>query len=152
MPDPTKGFEVYVDADFCGNWNRFEAPTDPGTAKSRAGWIIYYAGCPIIFASRLESQVALSTTEAEYIALSMSLRDAIPAMQLVAEVRSKGFPVLCTEPYVYCKVFEDNSGALELARLPKFRPRTKHLCVSLHHFRVQRVHAQGASEDFSHPL
>ena len=79
--------------------------------------------------------MALSTTEAEYIALSMSLRDVIPAMELVAEVRSKGFPVLCTEPYVYCKVFEDNSGALELARLPKFRPRTKHINVCWHHFR-----------------
>ncbi|KAL7545505.1 hypothetical protein ACHAWF_008854, partial [Thalassiosira exigua] len=60
--------------------------------------------------------MALSTTEAEHIALSMSLRDVIPAMEVVvAEVRSKGFPILCTEPYIYCKVFEDNSGALELA-------------------------------------
>ena len=31
--------------------------------------------------------------------------------------------------------FEDNSGALAMARLPKMRPRTKHLCVKLHHFR-----------------
>ncbi|KAL7530988.1 hypothetical protein ACHAWF_008366 [Thalassiosira exigua] len=135
-PDPSRGFEDYVDADFCGNWNHIEAPTDPSTAKSRAGWIVFYAGCPIIWASRLETQVALSTTEAEYIALSMSLRDVIPAMELVAEVRSKGFPVLCKEPYVYCKVFEDNSGALELARLPKFRPRTKHINVCWHHFRA----------------
>lgn len=134
-PDPTKGFEDYVDADFAGQWNNIEAPTDPSTAKSRAGWIVFYAGCPIIWASRLMTQVALSTTEAEYIALSMSLRDVIPAMELVAEVRSKGFDVLCTEPYVYCKVFEDNSGALELARLPKFRPRTKHINCAWHHFR-----------------
>jgi len=67
--------------------------------------------------------------------LSMSLRDVIPAMELVAEMKEKGFPVLCTEPHVYCKVFEDNSGALELARLPKFRPRTKHINVAWHHFR-----------------
>ena len=31
--------------------------------------------------------------------------------------------------------FEDNSGALELARLPKMRPRTKHINQSYHHFR-----------------
>ena len=134
-PDPTKGFEDYVDADFCGNWNSIEAPTDPSTAKSRAGWIIFYAGCPIIWASRLMTQVTLSTTESEYVALSMSLRDVIPAMELVAEIKAKGFEVLCTEPYVYCKAFEDNSGALELARLPKFRPRTKHLNCAWHHFR-----------------
>jgi hypothetical protein len=34
---------------------------------------------------------------------------------------------------VYCKVFEDNSGALELARLPWLRPRTKHINVCYHH-------------------
>ena len=51
------------------------------------------------------------------------------------EMRERNFRVLCTEPYVYCKVFEDNSGALELARLPKLRPRTKHINVCYHHFR-----------------
>ena len=73
----------------------------------------------MIFASRLQSQVALSTTEAEYISLSMSLRDVIPIMMLLEEMKKKGFKVICTNPHVYCKVFEDNSGALELARLPK---------------------------------
>ena len=36
---------------------------------------------------------------------------------------------------VYCKVFEDNSGALEMAKNPKIRPRTKHLNIKYHHFR-----------------
>ncbi|KAL7546464.1 hypothetical protein ACHAWF_009796, partial [Thalassiosira exigua] len=114
---------------------KFTRTLGPNTDKSRAGWFIFYAGCPIIWACRLETQVALSTTEVEYHAFSVSLRDIIPAMELVAEVRSKGFPVLYTEPSVYCKVFEGNSGALELARLPKFRPRTKHTNVCWHHFR-----------------
>ena len=56
-------------------------------AKSRSGWIVFYAGCPVIFASRLQSQVALSTTEAEYISLSMSLRDVIPIMMLLEEMK-----------------------------------------------------------------
>jgi hypothetical protein len=33
-----------------------------------------------------------------------------------------------------CGQFEDNSGALELTRLPKLRPRTKHINVCYHHF------------------
>ena len=53
----------------------------------------------------------------------------------MTEMKGHDFPVLCTEPYVFCKVFEDNSGALELARLPKLRPRTKHINVVYHHFR-----------------
>ena len=35
----------------------------------------------------------------------------------------------------HCRVLEDNSGAYEMARLPKMRPRTRHLNVKLHHFR-----------------
>ena len=111
------------------------AEFDPSTSKSQSGWITFYAACPIIWASKLQTQVALSTTEAEYIALSQSLRDVIPIMQLLEEMKGRGFEVLCTTPYVYCKTFEDNSGALELARLPKLRPRTKHINVCYHHFR-----------------
>ncbi len=72
-PYRSKGYECYCDADFSGNWNKSLASTDPSTSKSRSGWIIFCAGCSIIWASKLQSQVALSTTEAEYIALSMSL-------------------------------------------------------------------------------
>ena len=55
-------------------------------------------------------------------------------MFLIQEMKEKGFQVICTQPYVYCNVFEDNSGALELARLPKLRPCTKHINVCYHHF------------------
>jgi hypothetical protein len=90
-----------------------------------------------LWASKLQSQVALSTTKAEYNynAMSQALRDIIPIMGLLQEMREQDFRVLCTEPYVYCKVFEDNSGALELARLPKLCPRTKQINVCYHHFR-----------------
>jgi hypothetical protein len=129
-PDPSKGFECYWDADFSGLWNKTLAPNDPSTAKSRSGWIIFYAGCPVSWASKLQSQVALSTTEAEYIAMSQFLRDVTPIMGLVQEMRERNFQVICT----YCKVFEENSGALKLARLPKLRPRTKHINLCYHHF------------------
>jgi hypothetical protein len=69
-------------------------------------------------------QVALSTTKAKYIVMSQALRDILPIMFLIQEIKAKGFQVICTKPYVYCKDFKDNSGALELARLPKLRPRT----------------------------
>jgi hypothetical protein len=78
--------------------------------------------------------VALSTTEAEYIALSQALRDVLPIMFLIQEIKEKGFQVIANIPHVYCKAFEDNSSALELARLPKLRPRTKHINTCFHHF------------------
>ncbi len=67
--------------------------------------------------------------------MSQALLDVIPVMNLIQEMKETGFQVICTQPNVYCKVFEDNSGALELARLPKLRPRTKHINVCYHHFR-----------------
>ncbi len=66
--------------------------------------------------------------------MSMSLRDVIPVMNLIAEMKKQDFQVICTQPYIYCKVFEDNSGTLQLAQLPKFCPRTKHINVCYHHF------------------
>ncbi len=101
-PDPKKGFKCYCDADFSGLWNKTFAPVDPSTSKSRSGWIIFYARCPVSWASKLQSQVALSSTEAKCIAMSQSLRDVIPIMGLLQEMREQNFNVLCTKPYVYC--------------------------------------------------
>jgi hypothetical protein len=111
------------------------ADVDPSTAKSRTGFIITYGACPIVWASKLQTEVALSSTESEYNALSTATRDVIFLMQLVIEARRLDWKVFDGTPTVHCKAFEDNSGALEMARLPKMRPRTKHLCVRLHHFR-----------------
>ncbi len=63
-----------------------------------------------------------------------ALCDIIPIMNLLQEMKEQDFMVICIEPYVYYKVFEDNAGALELTRLPKQRPRTKHINVCYHHF------------------
>jgi hypothetical protein len=40
---------------------------------------------------------------------------------------------------LYCTVFEDNNGALEMASTPKIRPQTKHINIKYHHFR-EAVH------------
>jgi hypothetical protein len=50
-------------------------------------------------------------------------------MELIQGIKSHNILVICTKPYIYCKVFEDNSGALELAKLPKLCPCTKHINV-----------------------
>ena len=86
QPDKSKGFEVYADADFARNWLKEYAQFDPTTAKSRSCLVILYAGCPVLWASRLQSQCALSITETKYIALSMALRVIIPLMQLADEL------------------------------------------------------------------
>ena len=56
-------------------------------------------------------------------------------MGILKEAREHGINIKDIPPKVHCTVFEDNSGALELARLPKMRPRTKHINQAFHHFR-----------------
>ena len=131
-PDPSKGLEVFVDADFAGNWDKSVAHTDRDTARSRHGYIVMYAGCPLLWKSQLQGEIALSSTENE---LSYALREVIPIMQILEEMAELDYPVHGSKPEIKCKVFEDNSGALEMAKNPKFRPRMKHINVKIHHFR-----------------
>ena len=56
-------------------------------------------------------------------------------MNLLKELRARNIPVPFTKPKVRCRVFEDNSACIEIAKEPKLRPRTKHLSVRLFHFR-----------------
>ena len=116
-----------MDADFASNLRQADAHIDPMTSKSRVGWVIRFAGTPITWASKMQTITTMSTTEAEYIALSTLLKEVIPLMGILKEAREKGLDVDYLPPKVHCTIFEDNSGALELARLPKIRPRTKRI-------------------------
>ena len=79
--------------------------------------------------------MALSTIESECIALSQSLCDTIPIIQLMWKMKERSYNVCSTAPKVTFKVFEDNEGAMELARFPKMRPSRKHANQMCHHFR-----------------
>jgi hypothetical protein len=63
---------------------------DPSTAKSRTGYVISYQGCPITRASKLQTEVVLSTTESEYVGLSERHCIAIVLMNLLKEMRKHG--------------------------------------------------------------
>ena len=122
-----------MDADWVGSWQQ-RLSDDPLSAHLRTGFLITYAGCPILWRSKMQSLIALSTTEAEYIALSSALREVISILHLMDELHNwKLLPTLPT-PTVQCKVFEDNKSCIEIATNHQTRARTKHLSVRLHHF------------------
>jgi hypothetical protein len=56
-------------------------------------------------------------------------------MQLLEELISFGVQLKAVLPTVKCKVFEDNVGAIELAKAPHMRPRNKQIDIQYHHFR-----------------
>ena len=127
--------EVFVDASFAGNRDKQDTQTgDRDTARSRHEYIILYYGCLLIWKSQLQVEIVLSSTESEYTGLSYALCEAIPLMTLPEELKEHSFPVDKTKASVQCKVFEDNSGAIEIAMNDKWQPRTKHVNCRLHHF------------------
>jgi len=130
-----RSLDLYVDADFAGNWDRSIADVDESTSHSRHGYVLMYCGMPILWASQLQQITVLSTTEGEYVGLSRSVQDTLPILRLLQEMEDRGFQVHTHRAKVHCKVFEDNSGALEIANNPKFRPRTKHINQRYHFFR-----------------
>ena len=88
-PD-SSSLELWCNADFSGNWREDTAHLDRSTAKSRTGYIVKYAGCPLTWASKMQTEMALSTTEADFIALSEGLRTVIPIMSLLEEMQVQG--------------------------------------------------------------
>ena len=101
---------------------------------SRTGFVIMYAGCPILWGSKLQSEIALSTTEAEYIALSQAVKEVIPLMRLIQELKGL-FCVNKKNPDFFCEVFEDNRSTIAVAESKKYTSRTKHIALKYHHFR-----------------
>ena len=84
-PDMTRGLECYIDADFAGGWSSGDH-TNPECVLSRTGFVIMYAGCTLTRCSKLQTEIALSTTESEYIALSQEMIEVISFMNLMVEV------------------------------------------------------------------
>ena len=99
---PQEGsFDVYVDADFAGNWNQKEADKHNYTARSRHGYVVMFAKCPILWASQLQTEVALSSTESEFIGLYMAMRTTISLMELVKELKAHDFNFHPAQPTVH---------------------------------------------------
>ena len=132
-PDIWKGLECYVDADFAGGWQQADS-NEADSVLSRTGMLIMYANCSIYWYSSLQTEIALSTAEAEYIALSSALRQVLPLMTLMKEIHT-GIPMHISKPNFVCKVHEDNHSYIKVAIGIKFSPRTKHIALKYHHFR-----------------
>jgi hypothetical protein len=74
-PDKRKlhSLHLWADADFAGVWGK-EDPQDPTCVRSRTGVLVTLGDTPVFWSSKLQSKTALSTMEAEYIALSTGMR------------------------------------------------------------------------------
>ena len=96
---------------------------DESDRKSYSGYLFRTGGASISRKSSKQSVVALSTAEAEYIALCSATQHTIWLKNLLTELL-----IQCNVIVIY----EDNQGTIELAKNPKHNPRTKHIDLKCH--------------------
>ncbi|KAF2358692.1 hypothetical protein FHG87_010554 [Trinorchestia longiramus] len=108
----------YLDADWAG---------DRSDRKSTSGYCFTLSNSVITWRSVKQSCVALSTAEAEYVALAGAAQEAIWLKQLLDDLEFKtGGPMV---------VNEDNQSAICLAQNPKYHGRSKHIDIKFHYVR-----------------
>lgn len=111
------GLQGYVDADMAG---------DLDGRKSTTGYVYTMGGTAISWVSKLQKIVALSTTEAEYVAVTEASKEMVWLRAFFEELGQKvGKSVL------HC----DSQSAIHLAKNPVYHARTKHIQVRYHYIR-----------------
>ena len=112
----------YSDADWAGSLD---------DRRSTTGYVFQLGGGAISWCSRKQKTTALSSTEAEYMAVAAAIKEALWLRFLLREA---GFPQ--DEPTV---IFEDNQSCIALAKNPGKHDRTKHIDIRYHFAREQVI-------------
>ena len=111
----------YSDADWTGDVN---------DRKSTSGFAFKLCGAAVGWRSKKQSCVALSTAEAEYIALASAAQESKWLQELLSSMKETS-----VKP---ATIFEDNKLAICLTKNPRYHGRAKHIDIK-HHFIRQRV-------------
>ena len=107
----------YCDSDYAGDLDK---------RRSTTGYEFTFAKAPVSWKSTLQSTVALSTTEAEYMAVTEAVKEAIWLQGLLSELGMK---------QKHIKVHCDSQSAIHLAKNQVYHARTKHIDVRYHFVR-----------------
>ena len=108
---------AYVDSDFA---------SDPTDRKSISGFLIRMNNNMVCWSSKKQSVVALSSTEAEYVAMANCITECLFVVQLLKEITPNFvFPVL---------LYEDNQSCIKIAQTLETK-RSKHIDVKFHFIR-----------------
>jgi hypothetical protein len=102
----------YVDASF---------DTDPDDSKSQTGYVFILNGGAVSWCSSKQSVVAGSTCEAEYIAASEAAHEGVWMKEFISDL---GVIPSASGPMT---IFCDNTGAIAIAKEPRFHKKTKHI-------------------------
>src|SRR5207248_6191367 len=105
-------------------WTDSDWAGDLDDSRSTAGYVFLLAGGAVSWASRKQPSVALSTTEAEYMAQKNAATEGIWLRGLLEE--------LALRDDAPTTIRADNQGAIELTKNPEYHRRTKHISIQYH--------------------
>ena len=100
--------------------------SDLDDRRSMSGYIFLLSGAPISWRSKKQATVALSTAEAEYVALAAAAQEAVWLRNVMKGLSEKMPPTV---------IHEDNQSAIAIAKNPQFHSRTKHMDIKYHFVR-----------------
>lgn len=103
--------------------------SDSTDRKSFSGSVLLLAGGAIAWESKKQNVVALSSMEAEYIAMCQGAKEVAFHRSLLLEM---GFKCVVPEPTT---IWYDNQGAQFLANNPSTHKRSKHIDIRFHFIR-----------------
>ena len=115
--------ETWTDADWGGDLN---------DRKSTTGLVVKIDGCSVSWSTKKQATVALSTAEAEYMAIAAGVQESLYIKQLLCELLG---PSSIPES---CKIYTDNQSALCISKNDTNHQRAKHIDIK-HHFIRDRV-------------
>ena len=101
--------------------------SDLDTRRSTTGWIFMIGGGAVSWGSKLQPTVALSSSEAEYMAASAAVQEAMYTRSLLSSLGMEQIGVT--------KIYEDNQGCIALSENPVMHRRTKHIDIRYHFIR-----------------
>ncbi|XP_031261280.1 secreted RxLR effector protein 161-like [Pistacia vera] len=116
---PSLDLVGYLDSDFA---------RDHDSRKSTTAYYFTLGGNCISWKSQLQPLVALSTTEAEYVAVTDAFKEAIWLQGILKEINLMNGPVT---------IYSDSQSAIHLSKNPVYHERTKHVDVKYHFVRDQ---------------
>ena len=132
--NPSKKLVVdfYAGADFVGMWVN-EDSQYPIYSRSRTVCVVIFSNCPLLWVSKLQTEIALSKLHSEYVALSHSVRALLPLKSIIKEVIDN--LVIDSEKLKFVSsstIYEDNNRAIVLATSPRMTPISNHIAVKYH--------------------
>ena len=124
----TYGIEFTVDGDALQGYSDADWAGDTESRRSTSGYAFMMNGGCISWRSKKQRTVALSSTEAEYMALSEATQEEVWLKVFLCELGEMAMDEAV-------KMYEDNQGSIALAKNPEFRKRTKHIDIRYHFVR-----------------